>query len=104
MAFILRPRKAIGEEFRRVARQELGRAAASLRGARASSKVHDARKRVKKVRAVVKLMGEAHKGPWTKADKRLRTAGRVLSDLRDSDAIVETFDGLRQRNPKRRQG
>jgi CHAD domain-containing protein len=104
MAFILRPGEATGEELRRIARQELRRAAASLRGARASSKVHDARKRVKKVRAVANLMGEAHKGSWTKSDKRLRTAGRLLSDLRDTDAIVETFDGLRQRYPKRLSG
>jgi CHAD domain-containing protein len=101
MAFGLRPEKQAGEELRRIARRELGRAAASLRRATALSKVHDARKRVKKVRAVVKLMSEADKGSWTKSDKPLQAAGRVLSDVRDADAIIETFDQLRHRYPKR---
>jgi CHAD domain-containing protein len=101
MAFVVRPDKRIGEELLKVARQELRRAAASLRGAAASSKVHDARKRVKKVRAVVKLLSGARKGPWTKSGQRLRAAGRLLSDLRDMDALVETLDELRTRYPKR---
>jgi len=101
MAFVLRPGREVGEELRKIARQELRRASTSLRGAKASSKVHDARKRVKKIRAVVKLMSEARDGEWTKSDRSLRTAGRLLSDLRDTDALVETLDGLRKRYPKR---
>lgn len=101
MAFVLRPGRNVGEELRRIARNELRRASASLGGSAALSKVHDARKRVKKVRAVVKLMSEADDGPWAKSDRTLRTAGRLLSDLRDTDALVETLDSLHKRYPKR---
>jgi CHAD domain-containing protein len=101
MAFVLRPGRKVGDELRKIARQELRRAASSLAGSAASAKVHDARKRVKKVRAVVTLMNEAHNGAWAKADQPLRAAGRMLADLRDSDALVETLDGLRKRYPKR---
>jgi CHAD domain-containing protein len=98
---VLRPGRNVGEELRRIARQELRRAAGSLRGSPASAKVHDARKRVKKVRAVVKLLSEAHDGPWAKADEPLQAGGRLLSDLRDTDALVETLDALHKRYPKR---
>jgi CHAD domain-containing protein len=101
MAYVVRPNRQVGAELRHVARQELRRAAASLRGAAANGGVHEARKRVKKVRAVLKLWDGFHKGRWTKDRRRLREAGRTLSGLRDADAIIEAFDKVRKQYPDR---
>jgi CHAD domain-containing protein len=100
MSYVVRSERRVEKELQRIARTELGRAAASLRDAAGSGIVHDARKRVKKVRAVVTLIDESHEGCWTKEQKRLREVGRVLSELRDADAIIETFDGLRTGHPR----
>jgi CHAD domain-containing protein len=61
--------------------------------------VHESRKRVKKVRAVAAFLDQAGATPSRKDRKRLKSAGRALSRLRDSAAIVETFDCVRRRYP-----
>ena len=59
--------------------------------------IHEARKSVKKVRAVLQLLGgdlDADGGL-----KRLRRAGRLLAPLRDADALLTTARELCARQP-----
>jgi CHAD domain-containing protein len=98
MSFTLKPGRSIRSELKRIARKELGRAATRLsEGHRSDGDIHESRKSVKKVEAVVTLLEELGAAPRRKVVKRLRGVRRTLSQLRDARAIVETYDRLRAR-------
>ena len=64
--------------------------------------VHDARKRLKKTRALLRLARPAMRADAFQARNReLRDQGRALSGARDADAMVETVDALAQHNTRR---
>ncbi len=98
MSYRLKRKETPRQGVRRVADEQLGRALESLREApdRAEA-VHDARKRLKKLRAVVRLVrdevGEKH---HRHVNARLRDAARRLSEARDAEVLVETLQKLRR--------
>jgi CHAD domain-containing protein len=104
MSFELHERKPIEDELVKVVRRELRHTIDALTATAASAvgeeAVHEARKSVKKVRAVAAFLEHAGTKPRRKDRKRLKTAARALSKLRDSAAVVETFDRVRHRYPK----
>src|SRR5450432_2747420 len=100
MAFAVDRNESIRRGLKRIVRKELRRARAHLRH-RQETAVHEARKSVKKVRAVVELLQQIDTDALNKDARRLRSAGQKLSVLRDADAVIATFDHLRRRFPKR---
>ena len=87
--------------LRRIAREQLTKALAALDEDGALHEgVHEARKRVKKLRGLLRLVrpGFARYG---KENARLRDAARTLSGLRDRTAMIETLDRLTARYPDR---
>jgi hypothetical protein len=103
MSFELQRRKHIERELSKKARQELRTTAEALTVTGADefeNAVHESRKRLKKVRAVVALLEEAGAKVPKKDRKRLKSAAAALSRIRDSAAIIETFDRLRRHYPK----
>jgi len=54
----------------------------------AEKAIHEARKSVKKTRALLRLAG------YGREDKRLRNIGRALSEVRDAAAMIQVFDAL----------
>lgn len=100
MAYRLKASEAVNDALRRVAGEELESAAAQVGGQGESNRdeaIHEARKSVKKVRAVLRLT-EAELGKTFRQENvRLRNVGRKLSNFRDAGAIIETFDGLREK-------
>jgi CHAD domain-containing protein len=87
------------ESVQRVRREQLEAAAASLAESDDPVEaIHDARKRIKKTRALLRL---ARPGLKTKAYRRrnrqLRDTGRGMSGTRDADVLVETVDDLAER-------
>jgi CHAD domain-containing protein len=60
--------------------------------------VHEARKDVKKTRALLRLyrrdLGDA---TYRHENRELRDAGRALSGMRDADVLLDTLDGLAER-------
>src|SRR5262245_28899197 len=102
MSFALKLRKPIGRQLKRIARKELAAASERLlQGHRGDEDVHEARKSVKKVEALARLLNQIGFGPPVKVVKWLRESRRVLSRLRDAHAIMETYDHLRRRFPRR---
>src|SRR5262245_59196074 len=102
MSFALKRGKPIGRQLKRIVRKELGAASDRLlQGHRGDEDVHEARKSVKKVEALVKLLDQIGFAPPAKLVKRLGESRRVLSTLRDVQAIMETYDHLRRRFPRR---
>lgn len=95
MAYRFRAGQPLAAEVVRVFEDEAASAVASLRRtgeARRDVSIHDARKSVKKLRALLRLV--AHEQPKRTAraeNARLREAGRRLSELRDAQAVTEAF-------------
>jgi len=103
MSFALSRRKHIEDELSKIVRRQLRKSARALSASRDGgfgSTVHESRKSVKKVRAVAAVL-EAAGAPLPRKDhKRLKAAAGALSRPRDSAAIIDTFDRIRQRYPK----
>jgi CHAD domain-containing protein len=91
VSFTITPDKPIRSELQRVARQQLKRARGQLE-APAGSQVHDARRRVKKVRAIVLLLRQAGAHGLRNDARRLRAVGRTLSAMRDAEVVLACFD------------
>jgi len=103
MSFELHQRKHLEDELTKVVRQQLRNAAHALTtsaGSQFRSAVHESRKSIKKVRAVAALLKQAGAKLPRKDRKRMKSAARALSRVRDSSAIIDTFDRVRRRYPK----
>lgn len=94
--------ESICEGLQRIAREQLQLAIAALVpiGKLPNSKasldeaVHEARKSVKKTRSALRLLRDVLGKEYDQANGVLRDAGRQLSPLRDSQALIEIFDQL----------
>ncbi len=72
-----------------------------LEGPQAVENIHDCRRRCKKVRGLVRLVKPALGDQYSAADRTYRDAARELSDYRDAQALLITFDQLVARSPDR---
>lgn len=91
--------RPLAEELRRVAVEELAGAGAELQraGDERAIAIHEARKRLKKTRAVLRLI-RPHLGPRFAIDNAwIRDTARWLSSARDAEVLVETARDLRGR-------
>ena len=102
MAFRLQRDEPIRGGIRRLAKAELESAFEALKGSRspADDAIHEARKSVKKVRAILHLIDEDDGRRLNGCRKRLQAVSRTLSQVRDADAMVKILDKLRKRNPR----
>jgi CHAD domain-containing protein len=93
----------LAASVKRVAGDQLGTAADGLREPDDPAEaVHDARKRLKKSRALLRLARPAMRADAFRAyNRELRDQGRALSDTRDADVMVETVDALAEHNSRR---
>lgn len=97
MAFRFEENESVADGLRRVVRKELKKASERLTDDRSDEAIHATRKSVKKVRAVLQLVGDELRANGDAKD--LRRANRLLSPLRDADAVIETARNLRARGP-----
>src|SRR5690242_20693021 len=83
----------------RVRREQLDKAAEALRdGEDPVEAIHDARKRIKKTRALLRLARPGlTDGEYRRRNRALRDAGRGMSANRDADVLPETVDLLAER-------
>jgi hypothetical protein len=102
MSFHLRPSHAFGKELRHLVRRELRLALEGLSGGQPDhTAAYEVRKRLKKIRAVVRLLRH-DLGSHYAADKTgLRRAAHRLAALRDAESATETLAGLRARYRRR---
>jgi CHAD domain-containing protein len=92
LTFTEKPKDAV----ERVRREQLDGAVEGLRdGDDPVEAIHDARKRIKKTRALLRLARPGlKKQAYRRHNRALRDAGRAMSDTRDADVLVETVDAL----------
>lgn len=96
MAYRLRTHKAFGEEFRTVATEQLNKAVRLLEEQPDGmhQAVHQARKRLKRVRALYRLIQSDEKEFHRRENARIRGIAQSLSIARDATALIETVDYL----------
>jgi CHAD domain-containing protein len=91
-----------GEDLRhatgRIVSEQLSRAVQVLSQPEDSLEqaVHEARRCIKRARSVLRLVKFAIPKAYARENSRLRDVGRSLSELRDSHALVQTLDGLKE--------
>lgn len=98
MAYRLKRDEALPAGLRRVVAEQLEGAVAALRGESdlpREQAVHDARKRLKKARAVLRLArGELGRKAYRRENTCLRDAARELAGARDGAVLVRTLDSV----------
>src|SRR5262249_6062759 len=91
--------ESVRKGIRRIARKEIDKAREDLTGQTqpADEVVHAARKRFKKLRAVMRLVRDSVGGKvYRRENTAFRAAGRPLSEVRDAHALVLALDKLRE--------
>src|SRR4051812_739244 len=101
MAKQLRQTESGTKGVRRILRQQVGKALKALREGGeplADDAVHEARKRLKKGRAYLRLLRKAlGQRRYRRANAAFRDTARPLTELRDAKVLLETLDGLVER-------
>ncbi len=94
----IRTDRPVGEALRRLARQTLSALAKDLDRAAAGHGVHGARKRLKFMRGLLRLLKPAiGKAAFAKADRRLRAAAHAIAGARRAEALPEAVAKLGSR-------
>jgi hypothetical protein len=91
MGYRLEPGQPVADEVRRVAAHQLGLAIARLTAAGDDThddSVHIARRHIKKVRALIRLVRPAPRRRYRAVDRRLRNVNRMLAPIADAQATV----------------
>ncbi|MEJ2522647.1 MAG: CHAD domain-containing protein [Gammaproteobacteria bacterium] len=96
MGYGLKSNEQIAEGLQRIAAEQVEGAVGELEdGGDPHEAVHEARKSCKKVRAVLRLARDAMGGKaYRRENRRYRDAARRISELRDSQALLETMDAF----------
>src|SRR5271166_3517274 len=95
MPYRLRARESVQRGVKRIAAEEIESAIKRLSsGKDRDEAVHDARKSVKKVRGAIRLVRFDFGRQFAEEIAIFRDIGRKLSELRDTQAMLEVFDAL----------
>jgi len=100
MAYQLRRQTSVGSELRKLAAKELRSARKELERTTPphDEAIHEGRKSVKKVRAIVELIDADNGNGLADSNKRLARVNHTLSRVRDADAMLEILKKLRNEN------
>jgi CHAD domain-containing protein len=103
MPYKLMPQTKVPENVIRIVNEQIDRAIAELtdKNLEPLTGVYQTRKRIKKIRALIRLVRKEMGEIYNYENLLLRDVGRKLADIRDAQATVETFDKLGQRYPAR---
>jgi len=99
MASNLERQESVDDGLRRIALEELKRARRSLEQTEDRDEaIHDARRRLKKLRALLRLARKSLGAKrYRKENRRLRDAARPLTEVRDAKVLVDALDALIER-------
>ena len=100
MAFRLNRRRSITTELEKLVHSEFQTAIKELDQPKpGADAIHEARKSLKKIRAVLRLLRNPLGHDYGPANRRLRDVAHRLASLRDVDATSETLRALHHRYP-----
>jgi len=92
----------VDDEVRRIAGKQLTLALdhlGAIGNLRKDAALHEARRHVKKVRALIRLVRPALGASYRKSDAALRRVNRLLSPIADGEAVLGTLARLEERSP-----
>lgn len=94
--FVLHRKESLEKAFRRIADRQLTRAANALTvdDLAVEARVHEARKRFKESRALMRLYRDALGDAFDEQNRWYRDAGRLLAPYRDASATVSAVDAI----------
>jgi len=95
MSYEIKQHGDVTKNLRRIARHELGGAIEKIDDEQLhrDEAVHEVRKHCKQLRGLVRLVRPTL-ARYDAINKRVRDAARLLSDVRDAAALVETYDDV----------
>jgi len=99
MSYRLKKSKRVGDDVRRLVREQVDKAAERLaahNGARDEA-IHDARVCFKNIRAALRLVRDPLGGKFGEENIFYRDLGRRLSEVRNNVALLEAFAKLKER-------
>ena len=99
MSYQLKHRESLGENLRRICRQQIEGAIAVAKGEKKTNdtQVHETRKHLKKTRATLRLVRkEIGRGLFKQQDHCLRDVGRLMSEIRDAEVRLQTVKQLQE--------
>ena len=104
--FRLQPGEPLAEGLRRIAIGQVDLAIELIEGdgtgALGENAVHETRKALKRLRALVRLLREElGESAFQRENGALRDAGRCLAGARDAEVVLATLDALIERHPRR---
>jgi len=103
MPYHLKLNEPVPSAITRIVREQLDSAVDELRGKAGGTKdkaIHEARKCVKKIRGVLRLVRAEMGDSYRLENGELRKASGQLSELRNATAILEVFDHLELKGQK----
>ena len=103
MAFRLKRNASIANEIRRIVLRQLEVAISELRvvgDPESDEAIHDARRRVKKIRAIIRLVQPVLDKTYHTVDRDLRDVSRLLAPVADGQGIITTLNELAHRYRK----
>ncbi len=98
MGYSLKRKEKLPDGIRRVVTEQIDAAVRDLakQPAEIEEGIHEARKRFKKIRAVLRLVRDELGDVYGRENRWFRDAGRYLADYRDITAMTETLGKLRE--------
>jgi CHAD domain-containing protein len=99
MSYQLKHREMLGENLRRICRQQIEGAIDIAKGEKKpnDTPVHETRKHLKKARAALRLVRkEIGRGLFKQQDRCLRDVGRLTSEIRDAEVRLQTVRQLEE--------
>jgi len=104
LSFEFQSKESVEQGVRRIGSAEIRELIALLGGKRRISRdklVHEARKGLKKLRALARLVrGAVGERTYRRENRAFRNAGRGLAAARDAAVLVDCFDKLLERYPR----
>jgi CHAD domain-containing protein len=99
MPFHMLAGESVPDGIRRVAREQVEAAIEEIsnRSLPEPEKIHQIRKRCKKLRAVLRLVRPGLGEFYASENAFFRDAARLLSPLRDTQSVLDAYDGLMER-------
>ena len=100
MGFRLKSGQTVSNEVRRIVLEQLDLATSELKSIgdpESDEAIHDARRRVKKIRAVLRLVRPVLDRTYHAVDPDLRRISRLLAPVADGQGVIDTLNQLARR-------
>src|SRR5215475_16091831 len=96
MSFCLLAEESMEEGIKRVVTEEIDQAIEEIDNLRLkrTEAIHEVRKHCKKIRSVLRLVRPAFEDTYKFENAWVRDTAKGLAELRDAEAIIETYDNL----------